>query len=224
MVLLPTFVLEVRMMGVDRVQPLHRLLGTFALVVGHPAKLVVVELGHLKRAMRHVWRVEHHQGGLCMVVLFNDIHQLSLVEELRIVSVVERRCPLVRVPKVDLRPQPSGSSDMRRGVQAGRTDICRSAVEEAGRGGAGRQTGSSQWFGRSHNMSACSPATRSRSGLARISTPAPSVWLGSRAVSSHLVGEVIKAGIVAPSMGGVGRRYHASVPFPCHGRGVTGSL
>ena len=67
----------------------------------HEPKLVVVLLRDLQRAVRYVGRVEGHEGGLRVVVVLDDIHELLLVEELGVTRGVQRRRALVRVPKVD---------------------------------------------------------------------------------------------------------------------------
>ena len=67
----------------------------------HEPKLVIVLLRDLQRAVRYVGRVEGHEGGLRVVVVFDDIHELLLVEELGVTRGVQRRRALVRVPKVD---------------------------------------------------------------------------------------------------------------------------
>jgi len=60
MILLATLVFQLRVVGVNRVQPLDRLTGTVSLIVCHETKLVVVEFWYLKRTMGNVRRVEHH--------------------------------------------------------------------------------------------------------------------------------------------------------------------
>ena len=88
---------EAAALRVDGVHALHRLLRTVALVVRHERELIVVELGHLQRAVRHVRGVEQHErGGRVVPLHYPD--QLTLVEELGVIGAVEGGGAVVRLP------------------------------------------------------------------------------------------------------------------------------